>query len=313
MIWGAIAAAAASAIGQAMAEGRYADAQRMREIALQNIVQAGMNIPAFDKLVAEQAQGYGNIQANPQARQAQMDALSQLQSLSSQGGMDPQAQAQMVDARNSANQYLRSNTQAVLNDRQARGLGGSGDELAAILSGGQAASQQNMMGSVSAAAAARERALQALMGGSQLAGNIRGQDFELDNSNRNAFNAMQEFNTGLRQQANMYNKDYQLALAQAKMQSARDYANATNGVAAGADASGDRIGRDMAAAGEFANNAMNAYGQSQQSGGGDLQMPSSAGDSQISAMQNQGTIGGFAGQIGGNDLTYNQNGNYRGW
>jgi hypothetical protein len=301
-MWGALIAAGATLVGQLVAQGQYDQAQALREQVLEQIKESGMSIPEFDALVAEQAKAHGDVQADPHLRGAQLDALSQLQDLSSKGGMDEQAQAQLAQAEGRSNQFLRSNNQAILNNRAARGLGGSGDELAALLSGSEAASQQNSAGGIQAAANARQRALEALMNGAGLAGNVRGQDFTLDQANRAAADEMARFNAGLRQDTNKYNQQHEMDLARLQMQQARDYANAANGVEAGADAMGDRYGQDFAAFGKAGGEAFNAYNQKKPYDDNGVPTDTSLDDWETGQYGgqdygNQGTIGGVGGDL----------------
>jgi hypothetical protein len=68
---------------------------------------------------------------------------------------------------------------AIGQNMAARGVGGSGVEIASQLANQQGAANRNSMAGTQAAADARQRAIAALMGSANIAGNVRGQDSAL--------------------------------------------------------------------------------------------------------------------------------------
>jgi hypothetical protein len=134
-----------------------------------------------------------------------MQALKRLQDISQAGGMTDQMKFRLALANQNAAQQARGQRGALQQQMQARGLGGSGLNLASQLGANQAAVQGRAMQGLGAAAEAERRALQTLQSGAGLAGNIRGQDMQ----RKQALDAIRRFNAANRmntQQANMSQK-----------------------------------------------------------------------------------------------------------
>lgn len=115
----------------------------------------------------------------PDMRGDQTAAIDYLQQLYSQGGMDPQAKAALAQAQQSNAARERMARGAIGQNAAARGVGGSGVEIASQLANQQGAANRNSSAGTAAAADARTRAIQALMGSASIAGNVRGQDSSL--------------------------------------------------------------------------------------------------------------------------------------
>lgn len=126
---------------------------------------------------------------DPRLRQQQLDTLAALRSIASSGGMRTQDRVAYNQAATETNRSEAARRHAVLSSMAARGMGGSGNELASDLIGEQGGADRNAMVGQQTAADANQRALQALTQGGQYAGAVRGQD-----------DAMSRFNAGQRVQ-----------------------------------------------------------------------------------------------------------------
>ncbi len=136
-------------------------------------------------------------QADSGAIDAQRNALAQLQSLAG-GGLLAGDRSAIREIQNTSEANERAQREALMAQAQQRGMGGSGSQLAAALSNQQggatrAASQANAVQT-----AAMNRALQALQGQGQVAGQMRGQSFGESNTNANAMNERSRYNTDQR-------------------------------------------------------------------------------------------------------------------
>lgn len=189
----------AGAIGAALAAGDRQKAQDLYNEAIQNI--QDLDVPSFENIIAQEVKKQPDVIADPTVREAQMQAMSKMGNLADQQGLDPQALAQLQEARQSTEQAAYGANQAIQSGFQRRGMSGSGDELAAQLSGAQQASQRANSAGVNIAGDARGRALKALSDQSDMAGKIRAGDFGEGEANRKAAMAREDFNANMRSAA----------------------------------------------------------------------------------------------------------------
>lgn len=116
------------------------------------------------------------IQLSPEYKQQQLLALQKLQERGEQG-LTATERATLNEMRRQSEGAERSRQQAVLQSMAERGAGGSGAELAARLSSSQAEANRASAEGDRLAAMAQERALQAIVQGGALAGDVRRQEF----------------------------------------------------------------------------------------------------------------------------------------
>jgi predicted transcriptional regulator YdeE len=147
---------------------------------------------------------YG-INVDPRLKDAQMGALDALGGIVESGGMTLADQANMNRLQSQVAQADKGRRDAILQNMQMRGQSGSGLELLAQLQSGQAATTDASQASMDIAGMAQDRALQAIMQGGQLGGQIRGQDFGEQSDVARAQDAINAFNAGNRTQGNQFN------------------------------------------------------------------------------------------------------------
>jgi hypothetical protein len=204
-----------SLIGQLVANGQRDQAEKLYDEMLQDA--KGIDVPAFEDAIAFEIDKQKNVSADPAVREAQMGALSKMQGIADQQGLDPQAQLALQQARQSTDQQARANSEGIQSDMARRGMSGSGSELAGQMAGSQGASNRGNMAGLQTAADARERAMAALAGVGQMSGQIRGQDFTTDESNRRAAMERDRFNAGLKTAAQQSNINQRFARTNAQM------------------------------------------------------------------------------------------------
>lgn len=171
--------------------GRYMDAADAD--AAQARLEAILN--AVDEQTGEVA---------PDMRRNQADAIEYLRNMYAQGGMDAQAKAALGQAQQSNAARERMSRGAITTNAATRGVGGSGVEIAAQLANQQGGANRNAMAGTQAAADARTRAINALMGSANIAGNVRGEDSSIAQ-----FNAAQRLRkAGMRAGVEQGNLDY---------------------------------------------------------------------------------------------------------
>lgn len=187
-----------------------------QQIELQRYQQTGQFSPQLQQTFQQQQTELNNINVDPATRNAQMAALSRLSDIGSSNGMDAQAKydtQQSVDRSNSNEAGQRG---AILQNFAARGVGGSGAELAADLQASQGDANQQATAGLQASATAQKRALDALSSGATLAGTVRSADYNqaanaasaqdiINNFNAKNSQAVAGANTAATNDAGLYN------------------------------------------------------------------------------------------------------------
>jgi hypothetical protein len=151
-----------------------------------------------------EAAQYETIQEDPRLLQSQRDYLKKLSGLSEEGLSDEDKLGFAVASRN-ASADAQSRRGAALQSARARGVGGGGMEAALTEIGSQqAADRQSMEGMQQAAEAAKRRALYTQAMGGELS-NQREQGLNTEARNKDIINRFNQLNSGIRNEANMYN------------------------------------------------------------------------------------------------------------
>jgi len=215
-------AAQKKAIKQAMAEleavGYPPDLSK--EIIYKQFEQAGILTPQLEQDLSDTfaESEVAKIKEDPELRSAQKQALAALQQRA-KVGLSAEDRAALNQVRTEVQRDAEAKRQQVLQQMQARGMGGSGAELIAQLQAGQAATEQASAGSDTLMAQAQQRALQALGQSAGLAGQVRSQDFGTAQAKASALDERNRFlaqNAIARQSANVnrLNQAQQMNLAE---------------------------------------------------------------------------------------------------
>lgn len=138
---------------------------------------------------------FNDVATDPRLRQAQLDALTQIQDVAKQGGLTAQDRARIAQIESDTATADRGRRDAILQNMRSRGMGGSSQELLAQLQSAQAATDQANQSGLNVAGMAQQRALDAMSGAGQLGGQIRGQDFGEQSTIASSRDAMNQFNT----------------------------------------------------------------------------------------------------------------------
>jgi hypothetical protein len=166
-----------------------------QKIYLQHYAQTGQLHPDLEQAFGQGKTNLANVQTDPQYKEAELRALNQMSDLGTHGGHtladDAQYQKSLIDVNSSD----RGRRDAIANKFAARGMGGSGLELAEQLQGAQGATDRLANSSLDIQAQREKRALDALMGSGQLAGKMRAQDYGEQSDKATAQDAIDKFNT----------------------------------------------------------------------------------------------------------------------
>ena len=146
-----------------------------------------------------------DVSTDPRLKEDQMQSLGALRDLANKGGMNAQDEANLSRVQSQNAQADRGRREAILQNAQARGMGGSGMELLAQLQSSQGATDRGAQQGLDIAGMAQQRALDAMVQGGNLAGNIQNQDFSQQAQVARARDAINSFNAQNANQNSQFN------------------------------------------------------------------------------------------------------------
>jgi hypothetical protein len=167
-------------------------------LTLERYVSAGELAPELQEIVTQQDTELKGIQTDPRLRNAQMQALMNLQQMGA-GQLRPEDEAALSRIQGDVARDEQGRQQAILQNMQERGQGGSGAELAARLSSSQGASNRLSNQGMDIAAQASQRALQAIMNAGTLGGQMQATDFNQQKDVASAQDVINRYNSMNRQ------------------------------------------------------------------------------------------------------------------
>lgn len=176
-----------SAIGKLLSQGDRVAAMHLREQAM---AEYNIKLPDMEEIAAQQ------VHTNPNDAQAERDVYSQLLQEGRSGKLDAADKAKLNEVENSLAQHERGSREAIGQTMQARGLSGSGSELAALLSNQQAGAARASQQGMDVAGMAADKSRSALTAAAGIAGGVRGQDLSEGEYNAGQHAATDVFNVG---------------------------------------------------------------------------------------------------------------------
>lgn len=180
------------------------DIEQMK-IQLEGLVQQGQMTPEEAQNVLLGQSDMNNISLDPKLKQTQMDALSSLMDISDSGGMTTMDKANLSKIQNQEMAAQRGQREAILQNAQARGMGGSGLEMMAQLQNQQDSATRQSQRDLDVAGMAQQRALDSLIQGGNMAGQIGAQDFGQQAQVAGANDAIARFNAQNQNANNQFN------------------------------------------------------------------------------------------------------------
>lgn len=168
-------------------------------IELQKYKVTGQLSPQLEQAFQQSQTGLKDLSIDPTSREAEVQALTQMQNIGSQGGMDAQARQMQAQAINAANANEQGQRGAIEQNFAARGVGGTGAELAAELQASQGDANQAAASGLSASASAEQRALQAMASAGNMGATLNNQDYGQAAKAAEAQDAINRFNTQTQQ------------------------------------------------------------------------------------------------------------------
>jgi hypothetical protein len=158
---------------------------------------AGVITPEQEAEILAQDSELRKIQTDPSYKRAQMQALSQMSRMGREGLL-LQDKASLANVAEQSAAAERGRQQAILQQRQARGVAGSGDELAAQLASNQASAQAQASAGRDIASQARQRALEAVARSGEMAGSMQKQEYGQSADAARAQDLINQFNVQMR-------------------------------------------------------------------------------------------------------------------
>lgn len=186
--------------------------------------------PELEQAITLGPSAMEGISTDPRLRQAQMNALMKLQEISDAGGKDAQFMADSARLQNNVNSTLKGNTEAIKQNLATRGMSGGMTEMVSRNQAAQeSANRQAQMG-LDINAQAQQRALQALMSGANLGGQMQQQDFSQQSQVASAKDAISKFNAMNSQDVRQRNAAIKNNTQQWNSQNAQNVSNQNVGV-----------------------------------------------------------------------------------
>ncbi len=166
------------------------------------------------------------IETDPNLSQAQNDALHSLQDIGTSGGLTSMDQAKLGQIQSQEDTSARGAREAIIQNAQSRGLGGSGIELLSQMQNQQDAATRASTRGMDVAALAEQRALDALVQAGELGGKMQQTQFGQKAQVAGANDAINQFNTQNKNQVGMYNTTAANNAAAANLESKQKIADA---------------------------------------------------------------------------------------
>ncbi len=238
---------------------------------IQQLVEQGVISPEDAKTALAGRSELDNVTTDPRLKSAQMDALSQLQDIGSSGGMTLNDKANLNQIAVDEATKAKGNRDAIIQSANAKGMGGSGLDLMAQLQNEQSAASNKSTRDLNVAGMAQQRALEALMQGGTLAGNMQNQEFNQGATKANANDAISKFNAQNQNTMNLNNAQAHSAAQAANLANKQNIANSNANIQTQQNAQKSNIAQQMfnnkiaRAGGQQSANNMNAQIQGQNS------------------------------------------------
>lgn len=196
------------------------------QLQLQQLVQQGVLTPEDAKAVELQSSAMNGITLDPKLKQNQMAALDYLSNLGNEGGLDATDRAKLGQIQTDEDTAAKGRREAIVQNAQSRGMGGSGLELMSQMQNQQDSATRQSQRDMDVAAQAQQRALDAMIQQGNMSGQMQNQAFNQQAQVAGANDAISKFNAQNQQnQINQNVLSHNQAQAQ-NLQNAQGIANA---------------------------------------------------------------------------------------
>jgi len=198
------------------------------KLQLEELVLQGTISPEEARTYMQESSSMNNIKEDPNLKKQQMGALSALEELG-QGGLTDMDRADINRVQTQSDTASRGKRDAIMQNAQARGMGGSGMSIMAQLQNQQDAASNQSQRDMDITALSKNRSLDALIQGGNLAGNMQNQNFNQQAQVAGANDAISRFNAQNMQNQNNLNVGNRNAAQEANLANRQSIANANVG------------------------------------------------------------------------------------
>lgn len=185
---------------------------------------AGSLSPEAIQSILQGDSSLSGVSTDPRLQKSQMDALNQVAGVANTG-MSSADQAAYELARRNAQASAQAKQGQILQNMQQRGQAGSGAELLANLTNAQSAADQEQQAALQAAKDRQTARMQALQQQSQIATNLRGENYGEQANLANARDAIAKFNAQNSQNVNTLNTQTKNQAQQSNLQNNQNIRN----------------------------------------------------------------------------------------
>lgn len=192
------AAAQANALAEQMARLQGISVPEAQKLVIEELRSQGQLTPELQEALTQAPSEVAEIQEDPALREVQTQALELIKQRA-QGGLSAADRASYNQLRGNVARDQAAKEQQILQQMQARGLGGSGAELAMQLANAQNSSQQASEESDRLAAQASRNAMEAAAQMGSQSGQLRSQDFDIAGKKASAQDEYNRFDVTNRQ------------------------------------------------------------------------------------------------------------------
>lgn len=165
-----------------------------KPLILKELQQAGILTPELEQEIKLGPSAVSSVKTDQALKEQQLNALKELKDRGG-AGLTPEERAQFAKMQQQVGADEESKRQQILQQSAMRGQSGGGQELAAQLLSSQASANQASQAGMELSGQASQRALQAMLQGGQLAGNVQQQQFGQDIQRSQAQDEFNRFNT----------------------------------------------------------------------------------------------------------------------
>lgn len=197
----------------------------LEQLKLQQMVLQGVITPEDAQTYLAQQSQLGGISLDPKLQKAQDDALASLQDIAQNKGITDMDRAQLAQIANEENVTAKGAREAILQNAQARGAGGSGMEILAQLQNAQDSATRKSQRDTQVAGTAQQRALQALQSAGQMGGQMQDASFGRQAQVAAANDAINKFNVQNQQQVALANTGAKNQAQSANLAASQNVAN----------------------------------------------------------------------------------------
>lgn len=176
-----------------------------QRLELQKYVEEGTLSPEQAEAILLESNAYDSMELDTEGNEASLAALRELEEIGQGEGLTASDRAKLQRIASDEQTQSRGAREAIIQNAQARGAGGSGLEMLNQLTNAQEAATRQSQRDLDVAGMAQDRALQAIIQAGNLGGDINQRKFGQQQAIADSKNAIAKFNADNSQQVGLVN------------------------------------------------------------------------------------------------------------